>query len=254
MVGVEVPQGGDDDVAGDLLPKLLQILLLIVLAGNHHSGDSLGPALSVFHGYLGLAVRAEALDGPQLAGVGECQRQPVGKHHGQGEELERFRTGEAVHDTLVASPHFTGAAHSPGDVSALVMGDGLHLIITGIAGFPHRPADDGGDIRQPPGGNLPGDNDFSRRGHGLAGHMGGGIMLQTGVQNAVGDGVAQLVRVAFGDRLGGQDVLISHESFLFSFFVLWVFQGNQALPTEWQADGDDQTSLCKNEAGNRSGK
>ena len=120
VVGVEVPQGGDDDVAGDLLPKLLQILLLIVLAGNHHSGDSLGPALSVFHGYLGLAVRAEALDGPQLAGVGECQRQPVGKHHGQGEELERFRTGEAVHDTLVASPHFTGAAHSPGDVSALV--------------------------------------------------------------------------------------------------------------------------------------
>ena len=67
----------------------------VVLAGNHHSGDSLGPALSVFHGYLGLAVRTEALDGPQLAGVGECQRQPVGKHHGQGEELERFRTGES---------------------------------------------------------------------------------------------------------------------------------------------------------------
>ena len=132
MVGVEVPQGGDDDVAGDLLPKLLQILLLIVLAGNHHDGDSLGPALAVFHGYLGLAVRTEALDGPQLAGIGECQRQPVGQHHGQGEELGCFRTGEAVHDTLVASPHFTGAAHGPSDVAALVVGNNLHLVIAGM--------------------------------------------------------------------------------------------------------------------------
>ena len=254
MVGVELPQGGDDHGAGEFLPQLLRVLFLVVLAGEDHGGDPGGLAFVIFHGHLGLAVRAEALDGPQLAGIGEHQRQPVGQDHGQGEELGRLRTGEAVHDALVAGSHLYVLGNGPGDVAALIVGDNLHLVIAGIAGFPHRPADDGGDVRQLPGGDLPGHDDLSCRGHCLTGDAGGGVVFQTSVQNAVSDGIAELVRVAFDDRLGGQDVLISHGSFLFSFFVLWVFRGNQALPTEWQADGDDQTSLCKNEAGNRSGK
>ena len=120
--------------------------LRLFIAGGNHSCDRYGTgtcplghhnafAFVIFHGHLGFAVRAEALDGPGLAGVGERQRQPMGQDHGQGEELGRLRTGEAVHDPLVASPHLTGAAHSPGDVAALIVGDNLHLVIAGIAGF-----------------------------------------------------------------------------------------------------------------------
>ena len=38
--------------------------------------------------------------------------------------------------------------------------------------------------------------------HGLAGHSAAGVLLETGVENRVGDGVTHLVGVAFGDGLG----------------------------------------------------
>ena len=68
----------------------------------------------------------------------------------------------------------------------------------------------------------------ARRGHHLAGHMGGGVVFQAGVQDSVRDGVAQLVRVALGDQLGGQNVLISHGDSLFSSFDQ-IFHGGAVL-------------------------
>ena len=229
-IGVQVPQGGDDDVPDDLPAQLVHILVRIVLAGDHHGGDSVGSASLVLHGHLGLSVRPQAPDDPRPAGVGEQQRQPVGHHHGQGQELGGLRTGEAVHDALVAGAHLGITAHSAGDIVALVVGDGLHLIVAAsVARLPHSPADDGGDVRQVPGGDLPGHDDLPGSGHDLAGHTGGGVAAQAGVQDAVRDGVAQLVRVALGDRLGGQDVFISHSEFP-SFLQILCPDGRGAVP------------------------
>ena len=91
------------------------------------------------------------------------------------------------------------------------MGDDLHLVVqAGMPRLPHRLADDGGDVGQLPDADLARHQDLARRGHDLAGHTSAGVVGQAGIQNGIRDGVAQLVRVALGDRLGGQDVLISH--------------------------------------------
>ena len=221
VVRVQLPQSGDDDVPRDLPAQLVHILVRVMLAGDHHSGDPAGLTVLVLHGHLGLAVRPQALDGPGFPGVGEQQGQPVGQHYGQGQQLRRLRTGKAIHDALVSSAHLGLLSHSAGDIAALVMGDDLHLIVRSIASFPNSPAHDSGDVRQLGGGDLPGYDDLPGGGHDLAGHTGGGVVLQAGVQDAVGNGVAQLVRVALGDRLGGQNVVISHKRHFSFLFVFW---------------------------------
>ncbi len=210
----------------DLPAQLVHILVRVMLAGDHHSGDPVGLAVLVLHGHLGLAVRPQALDGPGFPGVGQQQGQPVGQRHGQGQQLRRLRTGKAIHDALVSSAHLGLLSHSAGDIAALVMGDDLHLIVRSIASFPNSPAHDSGDVRQLGGGDLPGHDDLPRGGHDLAGHAGGGVVAQTGVQDAVGNGVAQLVRVALGDRLCGQDAVIFHSGSPFSSFVQMFHAGS----------------------------
>ena len=46
-------------------------------------------------------------------------------------------------------------------------------------------------------------DDLTCGSHDLTGYMGGGVMLQTGIHYGVGNGVAELVRVALSDRLRG---------------------------------------------------
>ena len=83
-------------MADDLPAQLLQILALIVLAGDHHGGDPAGAAVPVLHGHLGLAVWLQAVDGPCPAGVGEQAGQPVGQHYGQGQKFCCLAAGVAV--------------------------------------------------------------------------------------------------------------------------------------------------------------
>lgn len=182
-----------------------------MLAGDHHAGDPAGQAEHILHRHLGLAVRPQALDAPIHAGVGQQPGQPVGQDNGQGQEFLRLRTGIAVQDALVPGPGLALLVNGPGDVGTLIVGDDLHLVVqAGIPRLPHRLADDGGDVGQLLGGDLARHQELARRGHDLTGHTRAGVVGQTGIQDGIRDGVAQLVRVALGDRLGGQDVLISH--------------------------------------------
>ena len=131
-------------------------------------------------------------------------RQTMGQHDGKGQKLRRFIAGIAVHDTLITRAGVLLALDSPCDVGTLLVGDDLDLVVAAaISGSLHGLADDGGDVRELHCRNLTGRDDLARGGHDLAGHTSGGIMLQAGVHHGVRNGVAELVRVAFGDRLCG---------------------------------------------------
>ena len=179
-----------------------------MLTGYHHRGHPLGLAVFVFHGHLRLAVRAQAGDRAGLS----CDRQlpgdSVSQHHWQGQKLQSLPAGIAIDHALVSSTHFRTAVHSPGNVRTLIVGDDLHLVVAAVACFSHGFADDVGNVRQLFYGDFSRHKNFARSGQHLAGHPGVGIVLQTGIQNAVRDGIAELVRMALRDRLGGQDVFI----------------------------------------------
>jgi hypothetical protein len=61
----------------------------------------------------------------------------------------------------------------------------------------------GKDLRAP---HLARDDDAVRGGKGLAGHTSLGIDGQEGVHDLIGDAVAHLVRMAFGDRLARETI------------------------------------------------
>ena len=211
----QFPQRGGNNECQDLLPQILQVLVRVVLAGDHHAGDPVGQAEHILHGHLCLAVRLQPADGPCFPGIGEQASQAVGQHSREGEKLVRLAAGVAVQDTLVSSSGLLLLGNSPGDIAALGMGDDLHFVVgAAIARFPHRPADKGGNVRQLCGGDLAGHEDLARCGQDLTGHTGGWVAAEAGIQNCVRDGIAQLVRVSLGDRLCGLNVFISHVIFL----------------------------------------
>lgn len=128
----------------------------------------------------------------------------MGQHDGKGQKLRCFIAGIAVHNTLIARAGVLGSLDSPCDVGTLLMGDDFDLVVAAaISGSLYGLADDGGDVRELHCRDLAGRDDLARGGHDFAGHTSGGIVLQAGVYHGVRNGVAELVRVAFGDRLCG---------------------------------------------------
>jgi hypothetical protein len=61
------------------------------------------------------------------------------------------------------------------------------------------------------GGDLAGDDGHARLDHGLAGDTGGGILGDETIEDGVGDLIAHLVGMAFGDGLG-RELVAAHEA------------------------------------------
>ena len=177
------------------------------------------------HGHLGLAIGADAADGPIVHGVIQPFADIVCKDHRDGQTCPGFPGGVAVHGALVAgaggSEHILAAAipylqsgiHAAGDVGTLPVNidehDEFHGVVAHLAeDFPNHRADV--DFRR--AGDLPADEDFSLGGHDLTGAAGIAVMPQALVQNAVGDQVAQLVRVTAPHALSR--FVFCHISFL----------------------------------------
>ena len=59
-------------------------------------------------------------------------------------------------------------------------------------------------------GYLPGDDDEVAFGERFAGHAAQRVLLKTSVENVIADGVANFVRMAFCDGLGGKNVTTRH--------------------------------------------
>ena len=104
----QFPQCGHDYILHDLPAKIIQALVLLMLAGDHHANDPAGQAERILHRHLCFAVRSQALDRACLSGIGQQAGQAVGQDNGQGKQLVRLQTGVAIHNPLITRPLLRG--------------------------------------------------------------------------------------------------------------------------------------------------
>ena len=179
-----------------------------------------GLPVAVLHGDLALAVGPDPREDLLLADLLELQDELVRHVDGHGHQFFGFATRVAEHQALVAGPLFLVEPRAFGDalrdVGALpvqghhdrtVLGVEAHGRV-GVAdvadGLPHHV----GNADHGLGGDLAGHDGHARGDHGFAGHAARGVLGDHGIENGVGDAVGHLVRVAHGDRLAGEVVMV----------------------------------------------
>lgn len=207
---IEVLGGDDglDDVLHDVLVNLLVGDVGLVLGGDDDGvdtdGDHAAVLLLVLDGDLGLTIGAQPLEGSILANVGETLAEAGGEEVGEGHELGGLIGGVAEHDALVTSADLLDAlveVDALGDIGALLLdGDddvaGVAvdaLVGGGVADVADGGTDDVLEIDLGVGGDLTEDHDHAGLGGGLAGDLGLGVLGEAGVEDGIGNLIAELV-------------------------------------------------------------
>lgn len=207
---IEVLGGDDrlDDVLHDVLVNLLVGDVGLVLGGDDDGvdadGDHAAVLLLVLDGDLGLTIGAQPLEGSILANVGKTLAEAGGEEVGEGHELGGLIGGVAEHDALVTSADLLDAlveVDALGDIGALLLdGDddvaGVAvdaLVGGGVADVADGGADDVLEIDLGVGGDLTEDHDHAGLGGGLAGDLGLGVLGEAGVEDGIGNLIAELV-------------------------------------------------------------
>ena len=199
-----------------------------MLGRDQHPLDLDGPLAAVLvdlvaHRHLGLAVRAKVREDVGLAHGGEPLGELVREHDRERHQLVRLAARVAEHHPLVAGAdavdrvgfavlRLEGLLDALRDVGGLLVDRDHHTARLGIeavlrarvADVADRVAHDRPHIDVRLGGDLARDDHEARRDQRLAGDAGVHVVRDDGVEDGVGDLVGDLVRVAFGDRLGGE--------------------------------------------------
>ena len=195
-----------------------------VLGGDHDGAHRHRPVALVLDRDLRLAVGPEPLDArvavEALPHRGQPLGDPVRQHDRQRHQLAGLVGGVAEHHALVAGALLLVRArvHAHGDVGRLPVDRGEHRAgppveavgRVGVADALDRVPHEVGNVDVGAGGDLAGDHRHAGRDQGLAGDPARGVARQDGVEHRVGDLVGHLVGVAFGDRLGSEDVTLGH--------------------------------------------
>ena len=213
ILRVLVQQLGGNDLLNDLAADVLMQLLLAdvgaVLAGNDHRVDAHGLAVVVLHGDLALAVRAQVIQRAVLAHLGQALGQLMGQADGQRHQLGRLVAGVAEHHALVArTGHVVvGAQRNVGTLAVDVGDDAAGVAVKAVLGAVIADgADDlarrAGDVHVAVGRDLAHDVDKTGGAGRLAGNAGAGVLRQDGVEDGVGDLVADFVGMPLGDGFG----------------------------------------------------
>jgi len=214
VLGVFVEQvGGNhrlDDVLQNVGAKLIVADGLGVLGGNDNGIDALYLAgRGIFHGDLRFAIGTEVRAGAILADFGKLEAELVGQRNRQRHQFGGLIAGVAEHHSLIAS---AAGVDAHGDIARLLVDAGDYGAGVGVetvegvvvADRLHDSADEVLKIDVGFGGDFAGDDDQAGAGHGLTGDAAGGILLQAGVKDGVGNLVGNLVGVAFGHGLRGK--------------------------------------------------
>src|SRR5690606_25539817 len=172
----------------------------------------------VAQGDLALGIRAQPRQRRVLllADLGLLLDQSVrvvdrGRH-----ELRRLVAGVAEHQALVARALLLRlpAVHAGGDVRGLLaehVDDGAGVAVEAdvrivVADAVDDLAGQALDVDPRGGGDFAGDDGGAGLHQGLAGHAGALVLRQDGVEDRIGDLVGDLVRMALGDRFGGEEI------------------------------------------------
>ena len=184
-----------------------------MLSGNNDSIDAGGHAVgAVFHGNLALAVRAEPRQKAGLACVGQRLGEIVRVGNGRGHEFLRLCAGKTEHHALIACAGRTVVIrivnahgdirglppHGDHDIAAVAVKAHLGAVIACVA---DGLAGDLGDVDAGGRGDLAHDEHHAGRRRRLAGDAAHGVLLEHGVEYAVGDKVAQLIGMSLCNGL-----------------------------------------------------
>ena len=197
----------------------------VVLGGDDDGADALRDAALVLDRDLGLAVGPEVRQLAGLADLGQPAGHPVGQRDRQRHQLGGLAAGEAEHHPLVAGAELERRrgvvadlerrVDALGDVGRLLLdrdqraaGQVVEAVVgPRVADVTDGVADDRLDVDVGRRRDLAEDHHQAGRRGGLARDPGVRILADDRVQDGVGDLVAHLVGMAFGDRLGGEQVL-----------------------------------------------
>ena len=201
VIGGHTVKGQREHIFVQQIRQLIDVGVLLVLHRDDHCGDAHRRVAVVFHRDLHLAVRTDVGDNAGHAGDFQQRYKALGGNHRHRKIFGRFVAGVADHNALIARAEGVLVLSlsqfrldSARNVGALVMQVAVDLVrFRVIADIAQGIADNVEHVRLNLGGNFARHNDVTAGCHDLTGYTAGGVMLQTGVQHAVGNEVAQLV-------------------------------------------------------------
>ena len=229
LVEPGVADGRSDHSLADVVAEPLVFDAGVVLRRDDHRVDAPGHAPGVLDGDLALPVRPQVRERTALAGPRELARDVVRERDRERHELGRLADREAEHHPLIAGAELLGIdpfarldrlVHALRDLRRLLLDrgdDAAGPVVEAVIGvrvpdLVHDPAHEARDVDVGVGRDLAGDEDDARRRGRLAGHARVRVLAEALVEHRVGDLVAQLVGVALGDGLAGEeDPLRRHE-------------------------------------------
>ena len=197
-----------------------------MLGGEDHRVDTHRTAgLVIFDCDLGLAVGPQIVEKTGLAHLGQAAGHPVGQRDRQRHQLFCLAAGIAEHHALVAGAvlqlgvrvllALQRAVHAERDVAGLLVDvgdDAAGVAVKAVLGpVIADGADDFArdlrDVHIAARGDLAHDMDETGGNGRLAGDAAVGVLLQDRVEHGVGDLVADLVGMPFGDGFGGEKIV-----------------------------------------------
>jgi len=196
----------------------------VVLGGDHNGVDTLRDALTilivlVLNSDLGLSIRAEPIKDVLFTAFDKTSAQLGGEDVGKRHQLLSLISGIAEHVTLITSTNFLGglgavAVDRVSNLRALLSNrdnDGASLVIESLVGIIKPDLGNGGTgnllvIDQTIAADLTNNENSSGGGGTLTGNLGMGVDSEGGVEDTIGNLIAQFVGVTRGHTLRSEKV------------------------------------------------
>ena len=218
-----------DHVGDEEAPDLVIFYIFRVLGRDDDVRHADGPTVLIKNGNLAFCIRAQPLDLAAFADAGEFASEAVGEHDRCRHEFGSLIAGVAEHESLIARALFLGSfagggfgVHTLRDVRALAgqvvidkdtvgMKD---VVVIDVSDFADRCPDDLADIEggiqrgafQARHGDFATHDDHVAFDKSFAGDPARAVEGQAGVEDRVGNGVANFVGMAFANGFGGKNI------------------------------------------------
>ena len=185
--------------------------LVRVLGRDHHRVDA-GRPCRRYSTVTWLLPSGRSQSRPARARLGELAGERVRELDRHRHQLGRLVAGVAEHHALVAG---AAGVHALGDVGRLLVERDQHAagvaveahLAVGVADPLHHLADEPREVDVGAGRDLAGDHHEAGLDQRLAGHAAASVLREDRVEDGVRDLVGDLVGMAFGDGLGGEEVV-----------------------------------------------